>query len=56
MNFPLATIYRLSPRGGGGLACDKAGVALGPADLVRIGVHAAGHRGYETRSPKECLW
>ena len=30
--FPM---YRLSPRGGGGLSCDKLGVALGPAALVR---------------------
>ena len=29
MNLPLARMYRLAPRGGGGLACDNAGVALG---------------------------
>jgi hypothetical protein len=52
MNSPSITIYRLSPRGGGGLACDKAGVALGPTDLVRIGAHVAGRRRYETRSPQ----
>jgi hypothetical protein len=29
-------MYRLAPRGGGGLACDNAGVALGAVDLVRV--------------------
>jgi hypothetical protein len=36
MNLPLARMYRLAPRGGGGLACDNAGVALGAVDLVRV--------------------
>ena len=52
MNFPLARMYRLAPRGGGGLACDKAGVALGPADLARIGADAAGRRRSEVRPPQ----
>jgi len=52
MNFPLARMYRLAPRGGGGLACDKTGVALGPADLARIGADAAGRRRCEVRSPQ----
>ena len=54
MNFPLARMYRLAPRGGGGLACDKAGVALGPADLARIGADAAGRRRCEIR-PRQGL-
>jgi len=37
-------MYRLAPRGGGGLACDEAGVALGAAELVRVGADAAGRR------------
>ena len=49
MNFPLARMYRLAPRDGGGLACDKAGVALGPAHLARIGADAAGRRRCEVR-------
>ena len=51
MNLPLAPIYRLAPRGGGGLTCDKGGVALGPAELVRAGADAAGRRRYEVRPP-----
>ena len=54
MNFPLARMYRLAPRGGGGLACDEAGVALGAADLVRIGPDAAGRRRCEVR-PRQGL-
>ena len=54
MNLPLARMYRLAPRGGGGLACDKAGVALGPADLARIGADAAGRRRCEVR-PRQGL-
>ena len=42
---PIRT-YRLAPRGEGGLACDRAGVALGPADLVRVS-EDAGRRSYE---------
>ena len=49
MNFPLARMYRLAPRGGGGLACDQAGVALGAVDLVRVGADAAGRRRCEVR-------
>ena len=54
MNFPLARMYRLAPRGGDGLACDKAGVALGAADLVRVGADAAGRRRCEVR-PRQGL-
>jgi hypothetical protein len=52
MNLPLTQIYRLAPRGGG-LACDKAGVALGPADLVRAGAEGTGRRRYEVRPRQE---
>jgi len=52
MNLPLTSIYRLAPRGGGGLTCDKAGVALGPAELVRASADAAGRRRYEVRPPR----
>lgn len=51
MDLPLTPIYRLAPRGGGGLTCDKGGVALGPAELVRAGADAAGRRRYEVRPP-----
>ena len=44
MSFPLVRMYRLAPRGGDGLACDAAGVALGSADLARVGADAAGRR------------
>ena len=44
MNFTLARMYRLAPRGGDGLVCDKAGVALGAAALARVGAYAAGRR------------
>ena len=54
MSFPLARMYRLAPRGGDGLTCDEAGVALGPADLVRIGADAAGRRRCEVR-PRQTL-
>jgi hypothetical protein len=49
MSFPIAHMYRLAPRGGGGLACDKAGIALGPADLVRVRAGPMGRRRYEVR-------
>jgi hypothetical protein len=43
---PIRT-YRLAPLARrGGLACDRAGVALGPADLVRVS-EDAGRRSYE---------
>ena len=45
MNLPMSHMYRLAPRGRGGLACDKAGVALGAADLVRVSAEAEGRRG-----------
>ena len=54
MNLPLIHMYRLTPRGAGGLACDKAGVALGAADLVRVGADAAGRRRCEVR-PRQGL-
>jgi hypothetical protein len=47
-------MYRLAPRGGGGLACDEAGVALGRADLVRVRADAAGRRRCEVR-PRQAL-
>jgi hypothetical protein len=49
MNFPLAAMYRLAPRGAGGLACDAAGVALGPAELARVGADSKGRRRCEVR-------
>ena len=52
MNLPLLQTYRLSPRGRG-LACDKAGVALGPADLVRVGADEAGRPHCEAAPPHE---
>ena len=52
MNFPLMQTYRLAPRGRG-LACDKAGIALGPVDLVRVGADAAGRRHCEAAAPHE---
>jgi hypothetical protein len=52
MNLALARMYRLAPRGGGGLACDEAGVALGAADLVRVGADAAGRRRCEVQPPQ----
>src|SRR4051812_34277793 len=39
MHFPM-TFYRLTPRGGAGLAYDEQGVALGPAPLLRFGERA----------------
>ncbi len=54
MNVPLIRMYRLAPRGAGGLACDRAGVALGAADLVRAGADAAGRRRCEVR-PRQGL-
>ncbi len=48
-DLPLTRMYRLAPRGAGGLACDEAGVARGAADLVRVGADAAGRRRYEAR-------
>jgi hypothetical protein len=52
MNLALARMYRLAPRGGGGLACDEAGVALGAAALARVGADAAGRRRCEARPPQ----
>jgi hypothetical protein len=54
MNLPLVTIFRLLPRGEGGLACDKSGVALGAAELVRVGADGGGRRRYET-APLQAL-
>ena len=50
MNLPLSQMYRLAPRGRGGLTCDKAGVALGAADLVRVSAEAQGRRRCEVRA------
>jgi hypothetical protein len=54
MSFPLVRMYRLAPRGGDGLACDAAGVALGSADLARVGADAAGRRRCKVR-PRQGL-
>jgi hypothetical protein len=45
-------MYRLAPRGGGGLACDTAGVALGAAALARVGADAAGRRRRQVQPPQ----
>jgi len=52
MNLPLIRIFRLLPRGEGGLACDKAGVALGVAELVRVSADPTGRRHSETAPPQ----
>ncbi len=52
MNLPSIQTFRLTPRGGGGLACDEAGVALGAADLVRVGADAMGRRRHEALPPQ----
>jgi hypothetical protein len=44
MNIALERSYRLVARGGMGLACDKDGVALGVADLVRFRPDARARR------------
>ncbi len=54
MNLLLTQMYRLAPRGRGGLACDEAGVALGPAELVRVA--ATGGRRYEVRPQQALGW
>lgn len=52
MNLPLVRIFRLLPRGEGGLACDESGVVLGAAELVRAGADATGRRRCETVPPR----
>ena len=52
MNFAVDYIYRLAPRGGAGLACDAAGVALGATDLARVHLEGARRR-CEVRPPGE---
>lgn len=52
MNLPLVTIFRLLPRDEGGLARDTSGVALGAAELVRVGADGGGRRRYETAPPQ----
>lgn len=52
MTLPMIQTYRLTPRGGGGLACEKAGVALGPTALVRALADAAGRWRCGVRSPQ----
>jgi hypothetical protein len=49
MNIALERSYRLVTRRGMGLACDKDGVALGAADLVRVRPDARGARRCEVR-------
>lgn len=51
MNLPLVEIFRLHPRGGGGIACDKAGVTLGAGELVRVGVDSLGRLNCEVAPP-----
>jgi hypothetical protein len=52
MNIPLRA-YRLSERGGPGLACDENGLALGGVNLARVGRDANGAARGEVRSPGE---
>jgi Mannosyl-glycoprotein endo-beta-N-acetylglucosaminidase len=49
MNAPLSQTFRLAPRGGSGLACDDAGVALGPVNLVEAFRDAEGRLRFRTR-------
>jgi hypothetical protein len=50
MNSPFGTWYRLTPRGQAGLACDCAGVALGPVPLI-----AARQGRYRLRPAEELI-
>jgi hypothetical protein len=52
MNIPLRQ-YRLTARGGAGLACDENGLALGEVDLVRVRQDANGVAHCEVRSSGE---
>jgi hypothetical protein len=45
--------FRLTPRGGSGIACDESGVALGSADLVRVHRSLDGGVACEVRPPCE---
>jgi hypothetical protein len=56
MNPSHHQIYRLAPRGGVGLSCDKAGVALGAVDLVRVSADAEGRRHSEVRPRERLDW
>jgi hypothetical protein len=53
MNIALERSYRLVPRGDMGLACDKDGVALGAAELVRFIPDERGARRFEVRPTDE---
>jgi len=53
MEVALRRSYRLSPRGGPGLSCDDAGVALGGIDLARVRRDADGVSRCEVRPPAE---
>jgi hypothetical protein len=56
MNFPVNYMSRLAPRGGAGLACDDAGVALGAADLARMHFDDGGRRRRQVRPPRTARW
>src|ERR1700732_2590819 len=49
-SFP--PMYRLTARGGVGLACDERGIALGPVPLVEA-LAAASRRVFRPRPPEE---
>jgi hypothetical protein len=49
MNIAFERSYRLVARGGMGLACDKNGVTLGAAELVRRRPEPGGGQHYEVR-------
>jgi hypothetical protein len=50
MTVPWTHMYRLSARGGPGLACDKDGIALGAASLVHARLGTGGARRCDVRS------
>jgi len=52
MTQPMMTVFRLTPRGGLGLACDEKGVALGPTVLVDA-LSSDGKSVYEVRPAAE---
>jgi hypothetical protein len=52
MKSPFPSMYRLTARGGVGLACDEQGIALGPVVLVEA-LAAGGRRVFRPRPAEE---
>jgi len=52
MSFSPIQNFRLVARGEKGVACDRAGVALGAAELLRVELHSAGRRSCEIVPPE----